>query len=107
MPTLTECLAAELTPGLEALWESSPQFRGLVDGFKRLFEQIALVIRSIAESPTSPGYERVLIERFSNPFVARAVAKLTVRSGRRRAGESKRRDPSSRPSDSSRSLIDG
>jgi hypothetical protein len=93
MPTLTECLAAELTPRLEALWESSPQFRGLVDGFKRLFEQIGLGIRSIAESPPSPAYERVLIKRFRNPFVARAVAKLAVRSGRRRAAESKRRGP--------------
>jgi hypothetical protein len=41
MPTLTECLAAELTPRLEALWESSPEFRGLAEGFKRLFQQEA------------------------------------------------------------------
>jgi hypothetical protein len=93
MPTLTECLAAELTPRLEALWESSSEFRGLAEGFKRLFQQIVLVIRFIAESPPSLGYEPFLIEHLRNRFVARALAMVAVRSGRRRAAESKRRGP--------------
>jgi hypothetical protein len=65
----------------------------VVDGFKGLFEQTVLGIRFIAESPPSLGYEPFLIEPLRNRFVARAVAKLAVRSGRRRAAEGKRRGP--------------
>jgi hypothetical protein len=93
MSTLVDYLTPKLARGLETLWESSPEFRRLVDGFKGLFEQTVLGIRFIAESPPSLGYEPFLIEPLRNRFVARAVAKLAVRSGRRKAAESKRRRP--------------
>lgn len=91
MPTLADHLPPKLTRGLEALWDSSSQFRELANGFKGLLERIGLVICFIAESPRSPGYEPFLIEPFGNRIAARGLAMVAVRSGRRRAAESKRR----------------
>jgi hypothetical protein len=93
MPTLTDHFTAKLTRGLEALRESSPQFRELVNGSKGLLDRIGLVIRFIAESPPSPGYEPFLVEALRNRIAARGLAMVAVRSGRRRAAESKRRRP--------------
>ncbi|MBV8923017.1 hypothetical protein [Bradyrhizobium sp.] len=91
MPTLAHCFAKEFTPYLEALWESSPQFRQLVSAYKGFFERIGLSIRLIAESPPSRGYEPILMQRFGNRIAARGMAMMAVRSEKQRAGESKRR----------------
>lgn len=93
MPTLTDHFTAKLTRGLEALWDSSSQFRELADGFKGLLERVGLAICFIAESPPSPSYEPFLIEALGNRIAARGLAMVAVRSGRRRAAESKRRRP--------------
>jgi hypothetical protein len=47
----------------------------------------------IAELPPSRGYEPVLVENGIHPVLARGVAFLAVRAGRRMASESKRRRP--------------
>ena len=52
--------------------------------------QIGAVIQRVAESPPSPGYEPFLIERGVDPILARMMAGLAVRSGKRIAHESVR-----------------
>jgi hypothetical protein len=48
------------------------------------------VVQRVAESPPSPGYEPWLIERGINPILARMMARLLVRRGKRPAKESVR-----------------
>jgi hypothetical protein len=59
-------------------------------------ELLALIgscLSRIAELPPSPGYEPVLVENGIDTVLARGIASLAVRAGRRLASESKRRRP--------------
>jgi len=54
---------------------------------------IGASLSRIAELPPSSGYEPVLVKNGSDPVLARGIAFLAVRIGRRLASESKRRRP--------------
>jgi hypothetical protein len=63
---------------------------GALRAFSDLCKLIEAVVQRVAESPPSPGYEPWLIVRGSNPIVARMMARLLVRRGKRLAQESVR-----------------
>lgn len=57
---------------------------------QKFFRLIGELIHRIAASPASPGYEPMLINRGVKPFVARGMAHVVVRRGKRVAREGKR-----------------
>ncbi len=57
---------------------------------QEFFRVIGGLIQRVAASPASPGYEPMLIKRGVKPFVARGMAHLVVRRGKRVASEGKR-----------------
>jgi hypothetical protein len=63
---------------------------GLLRAFSGFSEQIGAVIQRAAESSPSIAYEPLLIKLGVKPVWARGLARLTIRSGRRRANESVR-----------------
>jgi hypothetical protein len=69
-------------------WQTA--YDGLLRAFSRFCEQTVAVIQHAAESPPSVGYEPFLVERNLNPVLARMMAHLLVRRGKRCANESVR-----------------
>src|ERR1700730_582177 len=63
---------------------------GLLKAFSGLCEQTGALIQRAAECPPSAGYEPFLVERSFDPILARMMARLLVRSGKRCANESVR-----------------
>jgi hypothetical protein len=53
----------------------------------------ALVLSKLSRDPPSAGYEPLLVENGFDVIVARGIAKVAVRAGRRQAKEGKRRRP--------------
>jgi hypothetical protein len=82
-----------------ASWDVPPtdQLLANLKAFAAVISGIGLavgkVIQRVAQLPPSRGYEPLLIESGWHPLVARGMAKLAVRHGKRRAKESKRRRP--------------
>jgi hypothetical protein len=68
--------------------QSSTSFEGSQKGIPVISDAIVKAMQS-----ASPGYEPLFIASGWDPFMARAVAKLAVRRGRRCAKESKMRRP--------------
>jgi hypothetical protein len=67
-------------------WQTA--YDGLLKAFSRLCELTGAVIQRAAESPPSVGYEPFLVERKLDPILARSMARLLVRRGKRCANES-------------------
>jgi hypothetical protein len=87
MPTLVEHLTAYLIPKIEAKTAECVRLR---DSFIGWGESFGRLVQFVASSPPSVGYEPLLCEGGCPRIIARAIAMLTVRIGRRRAKESKR-----------------
>jgi hypothetical protein len=71
---------------LKSSWEP-------LNPFLRFFAMIGLTTTKVAELPPSSGYEPLLIGYDFDPILARGMARIVVRHGRRRAAESGRRRP--------------
>jgi hypothetical protein len=65
-------------------------FEELLQAHKGFVELIGQVFQEMAKLPPSRGYEPLLVECGCNRILARAMAALVVRRGRRQAKESKR-----------------
>jgi hypothetical protein len=86
IPTLYDHMEAYLQRPdvLEQLKSSSEPLNPFI-GFVAM---IGLAITKVAELPPSPGYEPLLIRYGVDPVVARGLARIAIRRGRRRAAES-------------------
>jgi hypothetical protein len=80
--------------------EVSNRLDTLQPAFERMFQPCieflalaGLAILRLKELPPSPGYEPLLIENGFNPIIARGLARVAVRFGKRQAKESSRRRP--------------
>jgi hypothetical protein len=62
-------------------------FGGVAVVLERLQQMLEPVLQNVAESPASPGYEPMLVQRGMHPISARAIARLTVSRGVRIADE--------------------
>jgi hypothetical protein len=92
IPTLVDHLQEYLTHPdvVERMKPLQTACDGLLRALSGFCKQIGAVVQRVAESPPSPGYEPWLIERGSNPILARMIAGLLVRIGNRSAEESRR-----------------
>jgi hypothetical protein len=83
VPTLVDHLQEYLTrPDVgERMKPLQTVCDGLLRAFRGFCEQIGAVIQRMAESRPSPGYEPWLIERGSNPILARMIALRGAVSG--------------------------
>jgi hypothetical protein len=92
VPTLVDHLQEYLTRPdvVERMKPLQTACDGLLRAFSGFCKQMGAVVQRAAESPPSPGYEPWLIERGSNPILARMMAGQLVRIGNRSAEESRR-----------------
>jgi hypothetical protein len=70
-----------------------PGARIFVELYLREVTMVGSLFARISELPPSPGYEPLLVANGWNPFLARGLAALAVRCGKRQAKESKRKRP--------------
>jgi hypothetical protein len=88
---LAECLFVNTTPETPAINEADlhPTARVLLECCAGFALMMCIPIVRAAQLPPSRGYEPFLVANGYDPFVARGLAELAVRSGKRQAKESK------------------
>jgi hypothetical protein len=87
VPTLADRLQEYLTRPdvVERMKPLHTACDGLLKAFSGFCKLIGAVVQRGPESPPSEGYEPWLIERGINPILARMMARLLVRRGKRSA----------------------
>ena len=81
------CLAPET---VERMKSPEIAFAAFVKDMEKWFEPIGAATLAVAKSPPSPGYEPFFVRRGVDPVLARMMARLLVRRGRRIEAESQR-----------------
>jgi len=93
-PTCQDCITSNWTRSEMPLPnELLANLKGFTAAISGIGLALGKAMQYLAEQPASPGYEPLFVESGWNPLVARGMARLAVRHGKRRANESKRRRP--------------
>jgi hypothetical protein len=95
IPTIIDHFAGLLAREhvVKQLEQLQPAFERPLQPGVELLALMGFALLRLKVLPPSPGYEPLFIENGLNPIIARGLAHLSVRSGRRQAEESGRRRP--------------